>query len=138
MLPFSIQILDGIPISDQIVQAVRKAVLVGELVDGEAFPSVRTLGQELRISPTTAHKVVAQLKHGGYLASRPGIGMVVKAPQLPTREERMNHLLPVCRKLLQEASELNLSLEEVIVALKAAAKESESRARAARENQKPS
>jgi len=59
MLPFIIQIQDGLPVSDQIIQAVRKAMLTGELAIGDIFPSVRTLSQELRI------------------------GMVVRAPELP-------------------------------------------------------
>ena len=62
MLPFVVQIKDGVPVSDQITQAVRKAMLTGQLASGDEFPSVRALSQELRISPTTAHKVVSQLK----------------------------------------------------------------------------
>ena len=83
MLPFSIQFQDGVPVSDQILRAVRKAVLTGQLVEGEGFPSVRAMSQALKVSPTTAHKVVSQLKAAGYLASRPGIGMVVTRPSLP-------------------------------------------------------
>ena len=82
MLPFIIQNQDGLPVSDQIVQAVRKAMLTKQMAVGDIFPSVRTLSQELRISPTTAQKVVATLKDAGYLASRPGIGMVVREPEL--------------------------------------------------------
>jgi DNA-binding transcriptional regulator YhcF (GntR family) len=77
MLPFSIQLQDGSPVSDQILLAVRKALLTGQMKAGDEFPSVRTLSQELKISPTTAHKVVLLLKDAGWLNSRPGIGMVV-------------------------------------------------------------
>ena len=84
MLPFIIQIQDGLPVSDQIIQAVRKAMLTQQLAVGDIFPSVRTLSQELRISPTTAHKVVATLKDTGYLASRPGIGIPVTGKDLRT------------------------------------------------------
>ena len=88
MLPFSLNFQDGIPVSDQIMRAVRKAVLTGQLIPGDAFPSVRAMSQDLKISPTTAHKVVSQLKSAGYLASRPGIGMVVCNPALPEHGER--------------------------------------------------
>jgi GntR family transcriptional regulator len=54
MLPFSIQLQDGTPVSDQILLAVRKALLTGQMKAGDQFPSVRTLSQELKISPTTA------------------------------------------------------------------------------------
>ncbi|MFT6619544.1 MAG: DNA-binding transcriptional regulator YhcF (GntR family) [Limisphaerales bacterium] len=121
MLPFTITIQDGVPVSDQVFRAVRKAVLTGQLVPGDGFPSVRSLSQELRMSPTTAHKVVAQLKDLGFLASRPGIGMVVTQPEMPTREERMKHIEPLCRALVNEAAQLNLNLEDIIEALRTAA-----------------
>ena len=121
MLPFSVQIHDGVPVSDQIVQAVRKALLTGQLAVGDIFPSVRALSQELRISPTTAHKVVTTLREESYLASRPGIGMVVTTPTLPSVEERMDHLRPLCLELLQEATELNLEFRDIVEALRRAA-----------------
>jgi len=123
MLPFLVQIEDGLPVSDQILQAVRKAMLTGQLVAGDAFPSVRTLSQELRISPTTAHKVVATLKDTGYLASRPGIGMVVTTPDLPAHDERLDHLQPFCADLLKEAGDLHLRFDDVVMALRRAAEE---------------
>ena len=120
MLPFIVQIQDGLPVSDQIIQAVRKAMLTGQLAVGDEFPSVRTLSQELRISPTTAHKVVAILKDAGYLASRPGIGMVVKSPELPDRSERLDHLQPLCQQILKEAEDLHLDFSAVVEALERA------------------
>ncbi len=113
MLPFSLHFQDGVPVSDQILRAVRKAVLTGQLVEGENFPSVRAMSKALKVSPTTAHKVVSQLKAAGYLASRPGIGMVVTRPNLPARDERLDLLAPACRELLEDAQELGLSLEDV-------------------------
>ena len=123
MLPFIIQIEDGLPVSDQILQAVRKAMLTGQLAAGDEFPSVRTLSQELRISPTTAHKVVAALKDSGYLGSRPGIGMVVTTPELPPHDERIDHLQPLCADLLKEAGDLHLKFDDVVAALRRAAAE---------------
>lgn len=117
MLPFTVQIEDGIPISDQVYQAVRKAVLTGQLQSGDLFPSVRALSQSLRISPTTAHKVVGQLKDQGYLASRPGIGMVIRSPEQPSEMERLKHLEPMLDRLLTEATHLDLTPEAVAQAL---------------------
>ncbi|MEZ5300685.1 MAG: GntR family transcriptional regulator [Verrucomicrobiales bacterium] len=85
MLPFHFQLRDGIPVSEQLAQAVRRAILAGELEAGQEFPSVRVLAKELRISPTTAQKVIGELKAEGYLASRPGIGMVISAQEPPPR-----------------------------------------------------
>src|SRR5436305_974798 len=54
MLPFSIDLKAGLPVAEQILFAVKKAVVGGQLVAGDKFPSVRVLSQELKINPNTA------------------------------------------------------------------------------------
>lgn len=113
MLPFSFQIRDGEPVSDQIVRAAHRALASGELKEGDLFPSMRGLAQELKISPTTAFKVVQELKDLGLLVSRPGVGMVVQAPSLAPLEKRLVLLEPAARRFLNEAQSLHLTQEEV-------------------------
>ena len=48
MLPFSIDIRPGLPIAEQVLFAVKKAVVTGQMRPGDKFPSVRLLSQELR------------------------------------------------------------------------------------------
>ena len=120
MLPFRILFTDGLPASDQLVQAVRRAILSGELRDGDRFPSVRNLSQELKISPTTAHKAVGQLKGEGLLASQPGVGMVVRSASLPSTEERLKLIALQIEKLISEAQALQLSEEELQQAIQSA------------------
>ena len=121
MLPFSAELRDGEPVSDQLLRAVRKAILTGQLRPGDTFPSVRTLSQELRMSPTTAHKVVARLKETGFLAVRPGIGMVVSTSPLPPRAERLALLKPACVALLREAAAIDRGPADAMEALRQAA-----------------
>ncbi|WP_193210867.1 GntR family transcriptional regulator [Luteolibacter marinus] len=118
MLPFRFQLLDGLPVSDQLVKSVQRAVLTGELGVGEKFPSVRVLAQALKISPTTAHKAVLELRDAGFLASRPGAGMVVTKPAGATRDQLIDQLSPACRDLIRQASLLGLSAGETLEALR--------------------
>ncbi|WPJ97952.1 GntR family transcriptional regulator [Coraliomargarita algicola] len=111
MLPFSIHIEDGAPVSEQLTQAVRRAILKGDLQDGDRFPSVRSLSVELRISPTTAHKAVSVLKSEGLLGSQPGVGMVVRTDELPSTNQRLEQLSPALKQILTEAKSLQLSDE---------------------------
>ncbi len=117
MLPFTIEIQHGEPVYEQMLAAVRRAVFTGQLLDGDSFPSVRMLSQELRISPTTAHKVVAMLKTDGVLASRPGVGMVVTTNGLPNRDGRRAMIADTARKLVREAKDLSLGIDDVTEAL---------------------
>ena len=77
MLPFSISLKPGVPLYQQVIYAVTRAVVTGQLRAGDPFPSVRALSQELKINPNTAHKIVASLVEDGLLEVRAGIGTVV-------------------------------------------------------------
>ena len=124
MLPFRFHLLDGVPVSDQLVKAVQRAVLTGEMAAGERFPSVRVIAQELKISPTTAHKAVMELRDLGFLATRPGAGMVVVKPAGASREQLISQLSPACRDLIRQAGLLGLSAEETLEALRRTLSES--------------
>lgn len=118
MLPFPIRLLDGLPASDQVVLAVRRAVLAGQLQDGDEFPSVRTLSQELRISPTTAHKAIGQLRDAGLLASRPGVGMVVRTAAAPDADGRLALLAPEIEALTRKAAALQVKPAALAAAIR--------------------
>ena len=77
MLPFSIALRAGEPVVDQVVYAVTRAVVSGQLRPGDRFPSVRTLSQALRVNPNTAQRIVTLLVEAELLAVEPGIGTVV-------------------------------------------------------------
>jgi len=113
MLPFSIQLRPGKPVFDQLVEAFHRALASGQLRDGDGFPSVRSLSRELKISPTTAHKVVAHLKDRGFLVSQPGVGMLVTAPTLPGKAERLALIKPELTSLIRQARDLSLSADEL-------------------------
>ncbi|AKC83174.1 GntR family transcriptional regulator [Verrucomicrobia bacterium IMCC26134] len=113
MLPFSIDLKPGLPVAEQILFAVKRAVVAGQLRPGDRFPSVRVLSQELRINPNTAHKVVAALVNEGVLVTTPAVGSIVAAPAAGTRRERAALLGAELERLVVEARQLGLTLDEV-------------------------
>lgn len=119
MLPFSIDLKPGLPIAEQILFAVKKAVVGGQLKPGERFPSVRVLSQELRINPNTAHKVVAALVAEGVLITTPAVGSVVAERESGGRRERAELLGAELERLTVEAKKLGLTLDDVQAGLAA-------------------
>jgi GntR family transcriptional regulator len=113
MLPFSIELKPGLPVAEQILFAVKKAVVGGQLSSGDPFPSVRVLSQELRINPNTAHKVIAALVAQGVIITTPAIGSVI-APRAPgSGRERAELLGADLERLVVEAKKLGLTVDEV-------------------------
>ena len=113
MLPFPVEIKPGLPIAEQVVFAVRKAVATGQLRPGGAFPSVRMLSQELRINPNTAHKIIATLVNEGTLVTTPAVGTTVAEPSAASRREKSDFLKTAIERLVVEASGLGLTPSEL-------------------------
>lgn len=113
MLPFSLELKPGLPITEQVIFAVKKAVVGGQLTPGQPFPSVRVVSQELKINPNTAHKIVAALVAQGVLITTPAVGSVVAERAAGDRQERADLLGRDLEQVVVEAKKLGLTLAEV-------------------------
>ena len=113
MLPFSIELKLGQPVAEQVIFAVKKAVVAGQLKPGQPFPSVRVVSQELKINPNTAHKIVAALVAEGVLITTPAVGSVVAERSDGGRVERAELLGTDLERVVVEAKKLGLGLDEV-------------------------
>ena len=118
MLPFSVVFRSGVPIYEQVVYAVTRAVVTGQLRPGDPFPSVRALSQELKINPNTAHKIVAALINDGLLQVRPGIGTVVAQGRPGGIAARRARLDDDAERLVIEARTAGIGLQEILAAIR--------------------
>jgi GntR family transcriptional regulator len=118
MLPFSVDLKPGAPVYEQVVYSVKKAMVSGLLSPGDEFPSVRTISQQLKINPNTAHKIVAALISEGLLAVRPGIGTFVSQAPAGSKAERTALLEDEVEQLVVEARRLSLQLQDVLEAVR--------------------
>ena len=66
------------PIYEQIVRQIKTLVTAGELSEGDALPSMRTLAQQLRISVITTKRAYEELERDGFIESYTGKGSFVK------------------------------------------------------------
>ena len=57
--------------------------------------------------------MVGLLKTEGVLVSRPGVGMVVSSGDLPDATQRRGMIAETARKLVREAKDLSLGIEDV-------------------------
>ncbi|HEU4691417.1 MAG TPA: GntR family transcriptional regulator [Vicinamibacterales bacterium] len=116
-LPFSIALRSGEPVAEQVIFAVTRSVVSGQLQAGDPFPSVRALSQELKINPNTAHRIVAALTEEGLLTVRPGIGTVVNEEwHVPT--DRREALADDVERLVVEAKRTGMTLQQTLALLR--------------------
>lgn len=117
MLPFSISLKPGEPVYKQVIFAVKKAVVTGQLAPGDRFPSIRQISQELRINPNTVQKVVKGLTDEGLLQIEPGLGTVVSRSPEASRIQKKQLLEEQLGRVVVEAQRLSLSKSDVIEAV---------------------
>ena len=114
MINFTIKFQYGSPIYEQVVYAVKKAIVSGQLKPGDRFPSVREIAKELRINPNTAQKVVAHLAREEMLEMKPGIGSVVSEISTATNAQRDRILNDEVEQLVVESKRLSITKKEVV------------------------
>jgi GntR family transcriptional regulator len=119
VLPFFVDLKLGSPVTEQILYAVKKAVVTGQLRPGDKFPSTRVLSQELRINPNTAQKVVSALVAEGVLITTPAKGSVVAEPEHLGRKKSLELLSGEFERMIVEARKHGLDEDEVHAAISA-------------------
>jgi GntR family transcriptional regulator len=71
---FKLNPTTGQPLYLQLMQQIRHAAETGALQDGAQLPSIRTLAEELVVSPNTIAKAYSELEHEGIVELRQGSG----------------------------------------------------------------
>jgi len=96
-----LDLADGRPLYQQIVDEVRRAVAQGALAPDDALPSVRALATELRVNPNTVQQAYRELERAGVVYSRRGQGTF--AARNGVAEHRELLLRDVTERALKEA-----------------------------------
>ena len=96
----------GQPLYSQVVQQVRHAMETGILRDGDALPGIRTLAEELVVSPNTIAKAYSELQHAGLLELRHGSGAYVIARR--RLRSRAEHTRAAQRRVQELVESLHL------------------------------
>ena len=110
-----IQPQDGVPIYRQISNQVKYLIASGRLRVGEELPGVRTLAEQLTVTPNTVVKAYDELEAEGLISRRRGAGTYVAEATSPlTRREQRRIVEQRVDALLTEATQLKFSLDEVV------------------------
>ena len=117
---------DARPLYLQIMDEVRRALVVGSLRPEDPLPSVRELAAELVVNPRTVSQAYQELEREGVIYVRRGQGTFVSPNVKRSAAERRNLALAVAKRALLEARRNGLSAEELVMSIqKLAAKEDE-------------
>ena len=77
MLHLQLDTSSGVPIYRQLMDQIRRYVLLGALSEGDQLPSIRALAEQLRVNPSTVVKAYTELEHAGIIERQHGRGVFV-------------------------------------------------------------
>lgn len=107
---------DPRPLYLQIIDEVRRALVVGTLRPDDPLPSVRQLAAELRVNPNTVQQAYRELERDGVAYVRRGLGTFAARPAAAAGERR-KLVRRLAAETLREAYRQGLEPAEVIAAL---------------------
>ncbi len=108
---------DTRPIYVQIVDEVRRALVLGTLAPDDSLPSVRDLAVKLRVNPNTVSQAYRELERQGMVYVRRGQGTYV-SPGQPDGGERAALAAAVAHRALHDATRNGLSTADLIDAIR--------------------
>ena len=111
---------DARPIYVQIMDEVRRALVLGALRPEDPLPSVRQLAGDLRLNPNTVAQAYRELQREGLIYVRRGQGAFV-ADRPAAAPDRDLLVREVAARALLDAHRHGLSAEDLIAAIREAA-----------------
>jgi GntR family transcriptional regulator len=103
----------GVPIYLQIVEQVRHSIEIGALLEGDQLPTIRTLAEELVVSPNTVVKAYDDLEQRGLIRLRHGAGAFVdKSNFTESRTRRFREAFVVVKQTVRKLRSMGLSDDE--------------------------
>ena len=107
--------VSGEPIYEQIKNQIRSAIMSGELMAGEALPSLRKLAKELRVSVLTVTRAYNELADEGLVENVQGKGTFVKAHGNELIKERARErIMQVLRQTVTAAKAADIELIDLL------------------------
>lgn len=105
----------GVPIYEQIYEAIKNQIICNDLKDGEALPSIRSLASNLRVSVITTKRAYEELERDGYIHTLKGKGSFVAPQNIELiRETKLKEIEDKILEILTISSSINLSKDELI------------------------
>jgi GntR family transcriptional regulator len=113
-----LDVADERPLYQQIVDEVRRALVLGTLSPEDPLPSVRALAAELRVNPNTVQQAYRELERAGIIYTRRGQGTFVASPGGGERELLLRD---VADRALKDARRYGIEPDELAEAILRAA-----------------
>jgi GntR family transcriptional regulator len=113
----SLDSTDPRPIYVQIMDEVRRGIVMGTLAPHAPLPSVRQLASELRVNPNTVQQAYRELERDGVVYVQRGQGTYVADGGVP-KQERTRLLKAVAMRAIRDATRHGFTVDELLAGIR--------------------
>lgn len=104
----------GVPIYEQIKEQIKRAIINGEIKEGELLPSIRQLARDLQISVITTTRSYADLEQEGFVINVQGKGCYVQPQNTELiKEHKLREIEDCLISAIEKAKMIKLTNEEI-------------------------
>jgi GntR family transcriptional regulator len=128
---FRLDTRSGVPTYLQLVEQVRRGILLGYLSEGDRLPTVREVAASIVINPNTVVKAYRELERAGLVAPRAGQGTFITGSIGAVPVAAYTRLSRGLRGGLRSAREAGLERDQVRALVAAALDDDEAQSGAA-------
>jgi len=105
---------ENLPIYIQIMDYIKKKVIIGEIKEGGKLPSVRELSNELKVNPNTISRVYQELEREGLTYTQRGMGTFITEDQDTLLNLKKTMAKEIVSKFIYQIKELHLNKDEIL------------------------
>jgi len=116
---------ENLPIYIQIMDYIKKKIIIGEIKEGEKLPSVRELSSELKVNPNTISRVYQELEREGLTYTQRGMGTFITEDKDILFNLKKTVAKDIVSKFIYQIKELHFSKDEIIALIGEEMKEGE-------------
>jgi GntR family transcriptional regulator len=107
-----------IPIYIQIMDKIKKDIILATLKRGDKMPSVRALASELQVNVNTVQRVYQELEREEVIFTQRGIGSFVTEDEKTIQRIKQEMAYEVLANFIQNMQELGYDYEKTVAALR--------------------
>ncbi|MCJ7482887.1 MAG: GntR family transcriptional regulator [Thermodesulfovibrionales bacterium] len=109
----NLNVKSAVPIFEQVRNAVKTAIFLKKLNEGQQLPSIRDLALKHKINPMTALKAYSLLEIEGFLYSRRGSGFFVHVNREKIKKEKQGIFEKEVEEFIEKINGLGYSVSDL-------------------------
>ncbi|CAM4487035.1 GntR family transcriptional regulator [Paenibacillus endophyticus] len=110
----SIEFDNNLPIYLQIMNHIKKEIIVGKLKSGDKIPAVRELAVELQINPNTVQRAFQELEREQIVETKRGLGRYVTSEESKIMEIKKEMAGDLLGRFIHGMQELGFANQDIV------------------------